>query len=99
VPAANPVTQAAAAVERALGAQRYDVFGLVMREAMLVVAGIAIGLAAALAAGRFVASLLFDLARTDALTMIASIAPMIIVSALAGICRLGSPRASIRTGV
>jgi predicted permease len=69
----------------ALGAQRPDVLRLVMTESMgLVVAGIAIGLAVAAAASRFVASLLFGLAPTDLATMVIAMTIMLIVSALAG---------------
>ena len=72
-------------IRMALGAQRYDVLRLVMGESMaLVVAGVAIGLAAALAASRLVASLLFGLAPTDALTMLFATTVMVAVSAIAG---------------
>ena len=58
---------------------------MVMRESMiLVVLGVVIGTAAALGAGRFVASLLFNLAPTDPATMAASAVLMIAVSVLAG---------------
>ena len=69
----------------ALGAQRGDVLRLVMGESMmLVIAGVAIGLAAAIAAGRLVATLLYGLAATDAPTMIAGVIVLIVVSAIAG---------------
>jgi putative ABC transport system permease protein len=69
----------------ALGAQRGDVLRLVMGESMtLVVAGVAIGLTAAIAAGRLVATLLYGLAATDAPTMIAGVIVLIVVSAIAG---------------
>ena len=46
-------------IRMALGAQRGNVIGLVMRESMtLVIAGVVIGLAIAVAAGRLVAILL-----------------------------------------
>jgi len=72
-------------IRMALGAQRGDVLRLVMGESMtLVVAGVAIGLTAAIAAGRLVATLLYGLAATDAPTMIAGVIVLIVVSAIAG---------------
>jgi predicted permease len=72
-------------IRMALGAQRYDVLQLVMRESMILVAiGVTVGLTAAVAAGRLVATLLFGLAPTDALTMVTAIAIMVVVSAIAG---------------
>jgi predicted permease len=72
-------------IRMALGAQRGDVLSLVMRESMiLVIAGVVIGVAVALGLSRFVATLLFGLAGTDALTMAAAIGVMVFVSALAG---------------
>jgi predicted permease len=72
-------------IRMALGARQQDVLQLVMRESMvLVVAGVVIGLAIALAAGRLVATLLYGLAATDVMTMIGAIAVMVIVSAIAG---------------
>ena len=65
----------------ALGAQRHDVLRLVMRESMLlVIIGVAAGLATALFAGRFVATLLYGVPPTDALAIVV----MIGVSAVAG---------------
>jgi predicted permease len=72
-------------IRMALGAQREHVLALVMRESMvLVVVGVAIGLAIALGASRFVTTLLYGLAPTDALTLGIAIAIMVIVSACAG---------------
>ena len=72
-------------IRMALGAERQDVVRLVMRESMiLVAAGVAIGLGAALAAGRLVSSLLFGLAPTDATTMAGAMIVMVLASALAG---------------
>jgi ABC-type antimicrobial peptide transport system permease subunit len=72
-------------IRMALGAQRQDVLRLVMRESMvLVVAGIAAGVAIALAASRSVEALLFGLPPTDAVSMTLAVAVMMLVSALAG---------------
>ena len=72
-------------IRMAMGAQRKEVLSLVLRESMvLVIAGIAIGIAGALGAGRFVASQLFGLEPTDPTTMMAAIVVMLAVSAAAG---------------
>jgi len=72
-------------IRMALGAQRQDVLRLVMRESMiLVVVGVIIGVAVAMGASHLVATLLFGLAATDALTIVSAIAVMVVVSALAG---------------
>ena len=72
-------------IRMALGAQRGDVVRMVIGESMwLVGIGAVIGLAAAFAAGRLVASLLFGLAPTDFVTMATALITMVLVSALAG---------------
>jgi predicted permease len=72
-------------IRMALGAQRRDVLRLVMRESMLlVIIGVAAGLAIALFAGRFVATLLYGVPPTDALALALAIFVMIVVSAVAG---------------
>jgi ABC-type antimicrobial peptide transport system permease subunit len=72
-------------IRMALGAQRGDVLGQIMRESMvLVVAGLAIGLALALGTGRFIATLLFGLAPTDPVTIGLAMMVMLLVAALAG---------------
>ena len=72
-------------IRMALGAQRQDVLRLVMRESMLlVVVGVAAGVVLALYAGRFVATLLYDVPPTDALAMALAILVMLVVSAVAG---------------
>ena len=72
-------------IRMALGAQRQDVLRLVMRESMILVAsGVVIGVAVALGVSRFVATLLYGLAATDAVTIVASISVMVVVAALAG---------------
>jgi ABC-type antimicrobial peptide transport system permease subunit len=69
----------------ALGARRQDVLRLVLSESMvLVVAGVAIGLAIALAASRLVSTLLFGLAATDILSIAAAVIVMLVVSSIAG---------------
>jgi ABC-type antimicrobial peptide transport system permease subunit len=56
-----------------------------MGESMRLVAfGIVIGLVVAMAAGRLVASLLFGLAATDAMTMLVATLVMLVVAATAG---------------
>ncbi len=72
-------------IRMALGARTQDVLHLIMRESMILVAvGVVIGIAIALGTSRFVASLLFELAPTDLVSMIVATAVMITVSALAG---------------
>ena len=67
-------------IRMALGAQKWNVIGMVLRESAIMVAiGITIGLIAALAAGRLVTTLLFGLAPTDVLTIVLSIGVMILV--------------------
>jgi len=57
----------------------------VMRESMvLVAAGVAIGVVAAIAASRLIAGLLFGLTPNDPLAITGAIAVMLVVSALAG---------------
>src|SRR3954464_736092 len=72
-------------IRMALGAQRRDVLGLVMRESMILVAvGVVLGIGGALGANRFVKTLLFGLAPSDPFALAAATAVMIAVSALAG---------------
>ena len=72
-------------VRMALGAERLDVLGMVMRETLLMVfIGVAVGIPAALAATRFVMSMLYGLNATDPLTITMSVVLLIIVAALAG---------------
>jgi predicted permease len=72
-------------IRMALGAQRAGVVGMVLRESMLmVVIGVAIGFAGAMAGGRFVQSVLYGLSTTDAVTISAAILATILVSLLAG---------------
>ena len=72
-------------IRMALGAQRQDVLRLVMRESMLlVIIGVGAGVVLALYAGRFVATLLYDVPPTDAPAMALAVLVMLVVSAVAG---------------
>ena len=72
-------------VRMALGAQRFDVVRMIMRESsVLVGAGVVIGIGAALASGRLVATLLFGLQPSDTGTIALAVAVLLAVSALAG---------------
>jgi ABC-type antimicrobial peptide transport system permease subunit len=69
----------------ALGAQRFDVLWLVVREALLlVVVGIAIGLPIAFVVARFassqIAGLLFGLTATDPLTVVGAAVMLTVVA-------------------
>jgi predicted permease len=72
-------------VRLALGAQRGRVVSMVLGESMLLVGiGVALGLAAALWAGRFVKTVLYGLSANDPLTVAAAVVVIALVSALAG---------------
>ena len=72
-------------IRMALGAQRRDVLRLVMRESMiLVIVGVVAGLALALFASRFVATLLYGVPPTDLFALALAILVMLTVSAVAG---------------
>jgi len=72
-------------IRMALGARGRDVLTLIMRETMLLVLpGVALGLSAAVVTTRFIASLLFGLAATDPVTLMASALLLIVVAAFAG---------------
>jgi predicted permease len=72
-------------IRMALGAQRRDVVGLVMRETMLlVVIGVIIGLGSALGATRLIASWLYGLKPNDPLTIALAGLLLLAVAALAG---------------
>ena len=69
----------------AMGAQRTEVLELVVRESLvLVLVGIFIGVATALAGGRYIATQLYGLAPNDLATIVAATALMLAVSAVAG---------------
>jgi predicted permease len=72
-------------IRMALGAQRVDVLGLVMRESMLLVGiGMTAGLAVAIFTSRLLTTMLFGLPPRDPVTMIGAAIVMALVSALAG---------------
>lgn len=72
-------------IRMAMGAQRDAVLGLVVRETMLlVVAGMAIGVAMALGAGRLVSSQLFGIEPTDGTVLLLAVMTLIVASAAAG---------------
>jgi predicted permease len=72
-------------IRMALGAQRQDVLGLVLRESMiLVVIGVVAGLSIAIAASGLVSKLLYGLPPRDIMTMLLAVGVMVAVSALAG---------------
>ena len=68
----------------ALGAARRQVIGMVMREAgLLLVIGVLVGATLSLIAGRSASSLLFGLKSYDPLTLIVSVALLVVIAALA----------------
>jgi ABC-type antimicrobial peptide transport system permease subunit len=72
-------------VRMALGAQQRTVLRMVLRESLaLVVVGVVVGVAAALGAGRFVATLLFGLEPTDVTTTVLAVGVMLAVAGFAG---------------
>jgi predicted permease len=72
-------------IRMALGAQAGAVLRSIVGESLrLTAAGAAVGIAVALAGSRLVASVLFGVAPTDALTMAAAVIVMLCVAALAG---------------
>jgi ABC-type antimicrobial peptide transport system permease subunit len=71
-------------VRMALGASRASVIGLVMKHGLQAsVIGVIVGVAAAFATNRMIASLLFGVEPTDAATMSAVIATISLVAAVA----------------
>jgi predicted permease len=94
-------------IRMALGAQRGDIFGMVLREILLLVlAGAVIGVPAALAASRsaakLISTMLFGLKPGDAMTLAFVTAGMIVIAAAAGLLPARrasqvSPMAALRT--
>jgi predicted permease len=71
-------------IRMALGAQSARVLKMILGESLVVVAiGVVCGIGVALAAGRFVTSLLFGLAPSDPVTIVGAIAVMLAVGVLA----------------
>jgi predicted permease len=72
-------------IRMALGATRQTVARMVLGESLIVVAvGVVLGLAGALAAGRFVTTILFGLEPTDVITMAAAVVLIVAVTVVAG---------------
>jgi ABC-type antimicrobial peptide transport system permease subunit len=72
-------------IRMALGAERVSVLWTVLRQALvLAVAGVVLGLPAALGAGHLIESLLFGLAPRDPATIAAAAAVLVAVAVLAG---------------
>jgi putative ABC transport system permease protein len=73
-------------VRLALGAQRSQVRTLFLKQgAMLVLAGGAVGLAAALVVGRLLGAILFQTAPADPLSAMATVAILVVIG-IAAIC-------------
>ncbi len=72
-------------IRMALGAERAGVVGMVLRESMVMVAaGVVLGVAGSIAAGRLIATVLFGLSPTDVWTVAGAVAVMVTVSLAAG---------------
>lgn len=72
-------------IRMAIGAQRRDVFWLILRESiLLVMAGVLLGLPIVFAVTRLAASLLFGLTPTDPLSLLLSSLLMLLVAVVAG---------------
>jgi ABC-type antimicrobial peptide transport system permease subunit len=73
-------------IRLALGAQRSQVLGLIMRDATRMLAlGTAIGLPAVWAASRLVSSMLFGLSTNDPTTIVIAITVLVLTGLLAGL--------------
>ena len=80
-------------IRMALGAQRSDVLGMVLRQGMMpVLAGLAAGVVSAIALGRYLESLLFQVSPRDPLAYAVSGAVLLIVSVAA--CLVPARRAT-----
>ena len=68
----------------ALGAQRGEVLGLILRQGMvLIITGVALGIAASIGLTRFLATMLFDVSPTDPVTFALVIAVLVAAAAMA----------------
>ncbi len=82
-------------VRMALGAQKRDVFSLVLRQGMvLVVTGVILGLAGAMALTRLISQLLFNVSALDAATFLST--PLLLAAVALLACYLPARRASTR---
>jgi putative ABC transport system permease protein len=71
-------------IRMALGAQQQEVFALLLRQSMVLIAfGVALGVAASAALTRFLGSMLFDVRPTDPATFLTVILLLVGVAALA----------------
>jgi putative ABC transport system permease protein len=71
-------------VRSALGATRFNIVGLVVRQGLLLtVLGLAIGLSGAIAASNAIVSLLFGVSRLDTMTYLGVVALLVTASAIA----------------
>jgi predicted permease len=71
-------------IRLALGAERHDVFGLILKQGMIpAMAGVCIGLVAAFALARLIRSLLFGVSATDPATLVVIAVVLTIVALLA----------------
>lgn len=70
-------------VRMALGAQRHDVVCLIMKEMLVVLAGVLIGLAAAQAGSGVLSGMLFRMAPNDGITLVAATVLMVVIASLA----------------
>jgi ABC-type antimicrobial peptide transport system permease subunit len=69
----------------ALGAGRFRVLWLVLREVLILAAvGVAIGIPVSLAGDRFVSSMLFGLRGADALGLLSAVGLLVVVAVIAG---------------
>jgi len=81
------------AIRIALGAQRGEVFGMVLRQGTaLAVAGLALGVAGAFAGARLLADLLFEVGTADPLTFVA--VPVLLLTVALVACLLPARRAT-----
>jgi predicted permease len=72
-------------IRMALGAERSNVSWLIMREIILIVAiGVVIGIPVTLAGSRLVTNMLFGIKGTDTITLIASVAALLLVGLISG---------------
>jgi putative ABC transport system permease protein len=80
-------------IRMALGASGADLHALILRQGLApVAAGLAVGVAAAIAAGRLLSSLLFEVSGTDPITIMSVSIVLLAVAALA--CWMPARRAA-----